>query len=61
MGLIQSRRQKWVSTLESIDLTKSSRRGWNLIMSLNDDPFKLNHANITSNQIAYRLLLNISI
>lgn len=55
----RSRQEKWVETLQKMDMTHSSKIAWNLIKKLNGDPKEMKQAsNVTADQVAHTLLEN---
>jgi len=54
-----NRRQKWKSLVENMDITRNSKKAWNILKQLNGDPKAFSqHSNVTTNQIAHALLKN---
>lgn len=52
-SLNDSRRQKWIETVENLDLKHSSRRAWSLMKKLGDSTHvPVNKAEVTPNQVA---------
>ena len=59
-SMTQERQWKWLDTIESMNITGNSKKAWNLIQELNNDPAipKHQHYPVTTNQVAQWLLVN---
>lgn len=59
LSISEGRRKKWITTVEELDMGRSSQKAWKLLRHLNNDPtHSPGHAPITANQIANQLLIN---
>ncbi|KAL4098793.1 hypothetical protein QTP88_023329 [Uroleucon formosanum] len=57
--LCKDRNDRWHELIENTDMTKNSKKAWQLIKRLNGDPVThTNDINVTANQVASQLLLN---
>lgn len=58
-AISEERKEKWYNLLQETDMKHSSRKAWQLIKSLSNDPSaKTAHSKVTSDQVAHHLLLN---
>lgn len=59
-SISESRREKWMNLLESLDMKQNSRRAWKTVKNLSNDPKAptIIQNNVTTNQIAHQLLMN---
>jgi hypothetical protein len=57
--LSTSRQEKWIETLEKMDMTHNSKIAWSLIKKLNgDQKERKQYCNVTADQVATQLLRN---
>lgn len=57
--LTESKKERWCSLIESLDMKQNSRRAWKLVNNLNQEPNSTTQTgNVTPNQIANQLTLN---
>jgi hypothetical protein len=55
----QERRKTWHTLIESIDMSKNSKKAWSTIGKLRGDPKRARlQPKVTANQVAHQLLLN---
>ena len=56
----KERQRKWIDAVSSMEMSRNSRKTWNLIRKLNNDPAspKQQHYPVTANQVANQLLIN---
>lgn len=55
----EARKNKWVNLVQNTDMTHNSKKAWALMKQLNGDPKrKIQHSNVTANQVAHTLLEN---
>uniref|UniRef100_A0A803SZ68 Reverse transcriptase domain-containing protein n=1 Tax=Anolis carolinensis TaxID=28377 RepID=A0A803SZ68_ANOCA len=58
-ALANAKKDHWIELLENLDMSKSSRKAWQLLRHLDSDPLvNPGHANVTPNQIAHQLIQN---
>ena len=59
-SMTQERQRQWVVTIESTDMSRNSKKAWNLIRKLNNNPAipKYQHYPVTANQVANQFLVN---
>ena len=59
-AISESRRKSWQDLIESVDMTHNSKRAWSTIKKINNVPKKATlHSNVTADQVAHQLLLNM--
>ena len=59
-SMTQDRQQKWLDTIESMNMTRNHKKAWNLIQKLNNNPAipKHQHYPVTTNEVVHQLLVN---
>lgn len=57
--LAKAKQKRWTEMVESMDMSKSSRKAWKLLKRLSNDPTTPKvRSNVTPNEVAHQVLLN---